>query len=131
MRELSGLVAQRSRCGSRLLDESGVLLGTLVRLFNGPIHRFNAHRGCSWLAAGISPMMAVTRRRLSTTSIVVLPASPTSGLPASTLITESSINALMSLAAGAERWASPHVLLPLRRSMQGNWSGMRFRQSPR
>ena len=119
MRELSGLVAQRSRCGSRLLDESGVLRGTLVHLYNGPIHRFNAHRGCSWLVAVIFPMMAVTRCTLSTTSIVVVPASPTRGLPASTVIAESSINALTSVAAGDERSASPHVLLPPQRSMQG------------
>ncbi len=41
---------------------------------------------CSWLAAAISPMMSVTRLTLSTISSMVLPASSTSLLPASTLL---------------------------------------------
>ena len=49
---------------------------------------------CSWLAAVISPMMSVTRFTLPTISSIVLPASPTSALPASTLPTESSIRRL-------------------------------------
>ena len=60
---------------------------------------------CSWLAAVISPMMSVTRRMLATISCMVAPACPTRALPASTLPTESSIRALISLAAAAERCA--------------------------
>ena len=60
---------------------------------------------CSWLAELISPTISVTRRTLATTSVMVAPACSTSLLPVSTLATESSIKALISLAAEAERWA--------------------------
>jgi len=54
----------------------------------------------------ISPTMCDTRRTLSTTSPMVAPACTTRRPPASTCATESSISALISLAAVAERWAS-------------------------
>ena len=61
---------------------------------------------CSWLAEVISPMMSVTRWMLATTSCMVLPASFTSAVPAPTLLADSSISSLISLAAAAERPAS-------------------------
>ena len=60
---------------------------------------------CSWLAATISLMMSVTRRTLSTISVMVVPAALTSLPPASTFSTESPIRVLISLAAAAERCA--------------------------
>ena len=53
----------------------------------------------------ISATMSLTRRALSTTSAMVLPASPTSCVPASTLATESPMSCLISLAACALRCA--------------------------
>jgi len=60
---------------------------------------------CSWEAAVISAMMSVTRFTLVTISPMVRPASSTSFEPASTLPTESSMSALISLAAAALRCA--------------------------
>ncbi|PMQ11810.1 hypothetical protein JaAD80_23150 [Janthinobacterium sp. AD80] len=60
---------------------------------------------CSALAAVISAMMSVTRRTLSTTSPMVLPACRTSRVPLLTCSTESPIRALISRAAAAERCA--------------------------
>eukprot|EP01032_Pedospumella_encystans_P033783 gene33782-38180_t len=59
---------------------------------------------CSPLARAISPMMALTRSTLATTSDIVTPACPTSRLPASTRSTEVPISSLISRAAAAERF---------------------------
>ena len=60
---------------------------------------------CSWLAAAISAIRSLTFFTEATISSMVLPASPTSRVPASTLPTESAMRALISLAAPALRCA--------------------------
>ena len=60
---------------------------------------------CSLLAALISMTTSVTLRTLDTTCSMVDPACSTSLLPSVTLVTESSISCLISLAAAAERCA--------------------------
>ncbi|CAB3923996.1 hypothetical protein LMG1864_05651 [Achromobacter ruhlandii] len=61
---------------------------------------------CSSEAAEISPMMSVTRLTDATISCIVAPARSTCCEPAPTLVTESSIRPLISLAACALRCAS-------------------------
>ncbi|MNT79609.1 hypothetical protein D3C72_2189620 [compost metagenome] len=58
---------------------------------------------CSDVAERISPMMSVTRCTLSTISVMVAPALPTSCVPDSTFSTDAPISALISLAASALR----------------------------
>ncbi len=60
---------------------------------------------CSRPADVISLMMSVTRRTLTTTFSMVVPAWPTSRVPSSTCSTELPINSLISFAADAERCA--------------------------
>ncbi|MNF43099.1 hypothetical protein D3C84_241700 [compost metagenome] len=62
-------------------------------------------RLCSVEAAAISAMMSVTRLMAMTMSLMVWPAWATRVLPFSTLLTESEISVLISLAAAAERCA--------------------------
>ncbi|KAF1036243.1 MAG: hypothetical protein GAK35_04117 [Herbaspirillum frisingense] len=61
---------------------------------------------CSSDAAEISPTMSVRRRTADTTSPMVSPARATWSEPLPTRCTESSISALISLAACALRWAN-------------------------
>jgi hypothetical protein len=55
------------------------------------------------VCSAVAALMSATLPMLSTTSLIVKPASSTRRLPAPTLPTESSISALISLAAAAER----------------------------
>src|SRR5471030_508615 len=102
--QLADLVEHRLRCRRALLDQRRVLLGAAVHLRDGLLTCSMPLR-CSSDAELISPMMSVTRRTLLTTSCMVAPARSTSAEPAPTCPTESSIRALISLAAAAERWA--------------------------
>jgi methyl-accepting chemotaxis protein len=99
------LLLQRLRGGRRLRSTSAAFCWVTASI--SPIAWLicSMPASCSWLAAVISAMMSVTRRTLVTISSIVAPASCTRRLPSPTLSTESPINALISFAAAAERWA--------------------------
>jgi len=64
---------------------------------------------CSAPAAAISAIIVPTRAMTSTTACIVVLASSTRRLPASTCATELAINVRIFFAAPAERWASARI----------------------